>query len=97
MSARCCINQLPSDPQTSARLAHASFQDIADTKLATDLFDVHRLPFVDKARVTRDHEKGLETRERGNDVLDHSVSEVLLLWIAAHVLKRQDCNGRFVR
>src|SRR6267378_3742411 len=33
-------------------------------------------------------EQRLETRQRRDDVLDHSVGKIFLLWIAAHVDKR---------
>jgi transposase InsO family protein len=37
-----------------------------------------------------------EARQRRNDLVNHAVGEVLLLGIAAHILKRQDGNGRLV-
>src|SRR5262249_9163180 len=37
-----------------------------------------------------------DTRECGDDLLDHTVGEVLLLRVAAHVLERQHRDGRLV-
>src|SRR5262245_31612973 len=36
-------------------------------------------------------------RQRRNDVIDHSISKVILLWITAHVRERQNSDGRFIR
>ena len=51
---------------------------------------------VGEARIAGDHEQRLEARQRGDDVLDHAVGEILLLGIAAHVLERQHGDGRLV-
>jgi hypothetical protein len=40
------INQLAGNAELSGRLAHTSFQDVANTKLAPDLFDIDGSPFV---------------------------------------------------
>src|SRR5262249_10297997 len=50
-----------------------------------------------EARISRDHEQRFEPRQRGDDLLDHPVGKVLLLWIAAHVLERQYGDRRLVR
>src|SRR5205809_7910216 len=55
-----------------------------------------RLTFERKARIASDNEQRFETRKRGDDLLNHSVREVFLLGIAAHVLERQHGDGGLV-
>jgi hypothetical protein len=43
-----------------------------------------------------DDEKPFYSRQARNDVLDKSVGEVLLFWVATNVLERQDGNRRLV-
>ncbi len=38
----------------------------------------------------------MKARQLCNDVLGDAVREILLLWVAAHVLERQRGDGRFV-
>ena len=92
----CRFDELADDAQTVAGLAHASFQDIAYAELAPNLTHVDRSPFVGEGRVARDHEQGLAARQAGDDFLDQAVDEILLLGIAAHVLKGQHGNRWFV-
>ena len=86
------FEQLCRDAHASPGLAHASLQHVTHAKLTPDLARVDRLAFVDEARAARGHEEPLDPRQRRDDVLDHSVGEIFLLRIAAHVLKRQHCN-----
>ena len=76
--------------------ADATFQDVTNAQLATDLPDVRRFALVGEGRVARDDEQRFEARQRRDDVLDDAVGEVLLLGIAAHVLERQHRDGRLV-
>src|SRR5258707_15801899 len=50
------INQLAGNANFSGGLAHTSFQDVANTELASDLFDIDGPPLVSKARIARDYE-----------------------------------------
>src|SRR5476649_2953360 len=97
MPARGGLDELPRDTNAVARLPHASFEDIADAELASDLLDVDGVAFVGEARISGDHEQRLEPRQRGDDVLDHAVGEVFLIEIAAHVLEGKDSDRRLVR
>jgi len=47
------------------------------------------LVLVGKARIPSDHEQPANAREGGDDLLDHPVSEIFLLRIAAQVVERQ--------
>src|ERR1700730_3464977 len=96
MPPRWCIDKLASDADPIAGFSNASLKYVSYSEFATDLFDIDRLTFVAKARIARDYEQGLKTRERGDDVLDHPVGKIFLLGIAAHVLKWQHRDGRFV-
>src|SRR4051794_37048199 len=96
MCASSGFNELAGYTKLAAGLSDTSFQHIADAKLASNLLDIDGLAFVSEARIPRDDKQGLEPRQRGDDVVDHPVSKVLLLRVSAHVLKRQNRNGRFV-
>ena len=72
------------------------FQDVAHPEFAPDLAHVDGLALVDEARIARDHEQPLDPRQSGDDVLDHPVGEIVLLRVAAHVLKRQHRDRRLV-
>src|SRR5437762_1884172 len=72
------------------------FQHVADAQLSSDLLDIDSLALVGEARIARDDEKRFKARECGDDVFYHPIREVFLLGIAAHVLERKHCDGRFV-
>src|SRR5271169_6256076 len=65
-------------------------EHVAHAKLAANLLHIDGLPFVRKTRIAGEDEQPADARQRGNDVLDHAVGEVLLLRVAAHILERQD-------
>ena len=87
------VNQLRADAQPLAGPAHAAFEHIANAKLARHLPDVDGAALVDKGRVARDDEQPPDARQASNQVLGYAVSEVVLIRIAAHVVKRQHRNG----
>ena len=53
------INELPGDPDTVARFANAALEDIANAKLAANLFDIDGFALVGEARIPGDHEQRL--------------------------------------
>src|SRR4051794_2451528 len=83
------VNQLSGDANLAASFADAALKDISHAQFTAHLANVRRCPFVYEARVPGDHEELLRPRQRGDDVLDDAVGEVLLLRVAAHVLERQ--------
>ncbi len=91
------INELPSDAHSVSRLANTALQDVAHAKLAADLFHVHRSTLVGEARIAGDDKQPLKARQRCDDLLHHAISEILLLWVPAHVLKWQNRNGWLTR
>ena len=91
------IDQLRGDADPLRRLAHAAFEHVTHTQLATDLLHIDGPALVGKARIARDHEQPPDVAERGNDVLDDAVGEIVLLRIIAHVLERQNRDRGLVR
>jgi len=89
MRAAQCIDQLRGNSHPASRFAHRAFEHIADAEFAADLFHIDRLTLVRKARIAGDHEEPADAGERGDDLLDHAVGEVLLLRVAAHIGKGQ--------
>jgi hypothetical protein len=90
------IDQLGGDAHPPARLANRALEDIADTELSPDLFHIDRLSLVRKARITGDDEQPANAAERGDDLLDHAVGEIVLLGIAAHIGEGQYRDRRLV-
>jgi hypothetical protein len=82
------IDELRRDAHPLRQLAHAALEHVTDAQLATDLLHVHRPALVGEARVARDHEQPADVTERGDDVLDHAVGEVVLPGVVAQ------CFGR---
>ena len=92
-----CVNELSSNTHSVCRFANTPFQHIAHPKFAPDLLDIDCFALVGKARIAGDDEQRSETRQRRDDVLDHSISKVILFRITAHVLERKHGDGRLVR
>jgi hypothetical protein len=89
-------DQLRGDPHTTAGLAHRAFEDIAHAELAPDLLHIDRLALVGEARIPGDDEEPADARERGDDLLDHAVDEIFLLWITTHIREGQYRDRRLV-
>src|SRR4051812_6380636 len=88
------VDQLANDPHPRSGLADAAFEHVAHAQLARDLAHVDRTALVGEAGITGDHEEGAHAAERGDDLLDQAIGEVLLLRIAAHVGEGQDRDRR---
>ena len=80
------IDQLGGDPYPVAGPADAAFKHVANAEFARNLADIDGRTLVGECRIARDHEESAIARQRCDDVLDHAVSEIFLLGIAAHVL-----------
>src|SRR5665213_3732366 len=96
MAVGCGVDQLTGNPDPVGRLADAAFQHVTHPEFAADLPDIDRFALVGEAGIARDNEQRLEARQRGDDVFRHTVGEIFLLGVAAHVLKRQHGDGRLV-
>src|SRR6516162_5091986 len=90
------IDQLRGNAHAATGFAYCAFEDIADAEFTADLFHVDGLPLVRKTRIAGDDEHPANAAERGDDLLDHAVGEILLLWVAAHIGKGQDRDGWLV-
>src|ERR1700694_439235 len=97
MRARDRIDELPGDADTAPGLAHATFQHIANAKLAPDLLHVDAMPLVDEARITGGHRQPAHARQPGDDFLHDTVGEMFLPGVVAHILERQHRDGRLIR
>src|SRR5882724_4275163 len=90
------VDQLCGDAHPTACFAHRSFEDIANAQFAPDLLHVDGLAFAGEARIAGDDEEPADTGECRDDLLDHSVGEIFLLRVAAHVLEWQHRDRRLV-
>jgi hypothetical protein len=66
-----------------------TFHKITHAKPTTDLLHIHRSALVGEARIARNHERPMQAREGGGDILDHSIREIVLLRVTAQVLEWQ--------
>src|SRR5260370_1482809 len=89
MRSCCSFDQLRSNAYPTARPAYGAFQEIAHTQFAPNLLHVNRTTLVGETRISGDHEEPANAGQRRDNVLDHAISEIFLLGIAAHVLERQ--------
>src|SRR5260370_14741409 len=96
MRSCCSLDQLRSNAYPTARPAYGAFQEIAHTQFAPNLLHVNRTTLVGETRISGDHEEPANAGQRRDNVLDHAISEIFLLGIAAHVLERQHRYGWLV-
>jgi hypothetical protein len=86
--ARLSVNELGDDANLIGLLSDASFQCVADIKVAADLARINRLAFVDKGRITGDYGEIGKTRQHGDDVVTHTIAQVAEALIWAQVIER---------
>ena len=91
------IDKLTCDTHAISSLAHATFEYVADPKLAADLFHVDGPAFVGKTRIACDHKQPAKARQRHRDVFHDAIGEILLLRVGAEVLEGQHGNRGIVR
>ena len=91
------IDELSRDAYSISRFANAAFQHVAYPKFAPDLLHIDGAPLVGEARIAGDDEQRLEMRQRRDDVIDHSIREVILFRITAHVGEWQNSDGGLIR
>src|SRR6516164_403727 len=90
------IDQLPGDAYPVSALSHRAFEHIPDAQIAPDLFHIDGTALVGERRVAGDHEEPFDPGESGDDLFDHAVGKIFLLWIPAHILERKHCDRRLV-
>lgn len=77
------INQLSSNANPIADLAHAAFKDVADSQLSGDLLYIDIFSLVRETGIPGDYKEPLQPRQRRDDVLDDAVGKVFLLGVPA--------------
>ena len=96
MVARQTVNQLRRDTNALAGLANTAFEHIGHAQCPGNFADVGRLPLIREAGIAGDYEEPSYSRQRGDQILGDPVGKILLVRVAGHVGKRQNCNRRFV-
>ncbi|MNE31896.1 hypothetical protein D3C80_1254860 [compost metagenome] len=91
------FDQLAGNAHALAGLAHAAFEHVAHAKGLADPLHIDTLALEGKAGVAGDHEQPADARQRGDDVLDHAIGEIVLVRVTAQVLERQHGNRGFFR
>src|SRR5215472_11358424 len=84
------IDELAADPNPLPGPAHATLEDIADPKVATNLLEIDGFSFVGECRIAGDDEKPAPFRQRRDDVLGNAVDKIFLLGIATDIAERKD-------
>ena len=87
------LGELGGDAHPVPGLAHASFQDRRHTKLAADLTDTDPLVFVGEGRGTGGNPQVRDACKNIEHLFRHSVTEILLIVIGAHVGEGEDGDG----
>lgn len=87
-----CIDQLRRDPDAVTALANTALKNIPHAKLLRRFADVARTSFVNEAGIARDDAQPCKLRQGGDNVFDQAIAEMLLLWVAGHVLEGQNGN-----
>src|SRR5258705_8767055 len=91
------VNQLRRQPDSIADLADAPLQHITSTQNPSNFAYVPCLPFEYEARIAGYDQELLDLRQGGQNVFGDAIGKILLLGVAAHVLKRQHGDRRLVR
>src|SRR5215510_2405082 len=92
MGAGGNIDKLAADAHALPGSAHATFEDIADAKVAANLLEIDRFSFVGECGIAGDDEKPAPFRQRRDDVLGNAVDKIVLLGIATDIVKRKNGN-----
>src|SRR5215469_4799863 len=90
MGAGGDIDKLAADAHALPGSAHATFEDIADAKVAANLLEIDGFSFVGECGIAGDDEKPAPFRQRRDDVLGNAVDKIFLLGIATDIVKRKD-------
>src|SRR3569832_2598262 len=95
MRAACGIDELDGDAHAVAGEAHAAFEEVAYGELACDLADVEAASLVGEGRVARHDREGFEAAERGDEVFNAAVGEVVARGVAREIAEGQDGDAGF--
>jgi hypothetical protein len=87
MHARGRVDELPADAQPVACLSDAAFENVTNPQFASNLLGVSRSPSVGKTGVPCDDKEAAKARQSGDNLLDNTICEILLVPIAAQILE----------
>ena len=93
---RCAVDQMRGDPEAVPGPLQAAFEHVADAEFAGDRADIDRSALVGEGRRVGDHGKRSEAGESRDDLRRHAVGDVVLVGIAAQVLKGEHRKRRRV-
>src|ERR1051326_410890 len=97
MRPGCRVYQLPRYTHAVSSFANRAFQHVTNAQFAGYLLYVNRPALVGEAGISSDDEEPRHSGDHRRDLLNHAVSEIFLVGVAAHVLERQHRYGRLVR
>jgi hypothetical protein len=85
MAAAFGVNQLRSNANAVSAASDAAFEHVSDPTLASDSPDVDSPALILEAGVASYHKQLAESRQLGNYIFHHPISEVLLRRIAIEI------------
>src|SRR5215468_5271927 len=85
--------QLYRDAQTVVSSSHTALEDGAHLELFSEKAQVDIFTLEGESRASRDNVQSLNLSQRVGDLFSDSVGEVFVLWVRAHVGKRQYHDG----
>ena len=94
MGPRLSVDQLGCHAHTIAVFPHAALGHVSHAEFAPDLLHVDGAALVGEARLPGYDEQPPHARQGRQNVLDHAVGKVFLLWVAAQVGKGQHGDRR---
>jgi hypothetical protein len=90
------VDQLSGETKPIAAAPYTAFDHVANTEFPPDAPDIDGCAFVSERGITRDYEQPTAARQRCDDVLGHTVGEVFLFRVSAHVGERKHCDRGLV-
>ena len=94
MAAVFRVDKLARDADSGSSFSYTSLKNVTHSQLLADLLHLDRFIFVSERGVSRDDEESGNLRKIGNDILGNAVAEIFLLRVAAHIVERQNGDGR---
>src|SRR4051794_3011162 len=96
MAAGRDVIELYRDAYALAASTDTALDNVTNTKLLGDLFNVNRLRLVREGRIASDDEEPAQFGKRCDDVLADAVGKIFLFRVTTHVDEWKHGNGRTV-